>query len=225
MESPEPESAEELHQCPRCGEGLSIPPDVEISLVLYRHRVDCRLYFRKRFLSDLWQQAKDELKALSDSEDAGDIERRASLKQTMAECKQSLDNPRALRREAEELFARADALEVERRFEAERGHSRGVRRPLHIETIEGKPVLATETSKEFFDKNWEWIEDGRWRRPENLADGTMVWRDYPSTEEGNSPNPHAGYFATYLRFETMEELKMRRNRGYFEAMIGSLYPI
>lgn len=264
MEQLEPGFAEEFDECPRCGEELSIPPETEISLVLYRHRadcitngfyecstcgknlpatskdqipavlhqhrVDCYLYVRKQILNALLESAKDERKALDESEVTSDKERRAQLEQTISECKKSLGNLRVLRKEAEVMFKRVDASELERAFEAERGHPRGTRRPLHIEVVEGKPRLFTDTPKEFRDQGWEWLQDNEWRRPEYLREGvpfrtdylpdgtffqpeylpvgTPVWAYYPSKKGKDEPDPNDPFVRYTLRNEPR---KRRRN--------------
>jgi len=196
---------------------LKVSSKDEVPERLHLHRVDCALHFRKKLLNELWETAKNELRGMVVGSDE---ERRARLERHIAEYKKKLDDPRALRQEIESMIKREE-------FEQNMNLSaRGANRYLGVEQIDGKIALVTKTPKEFFDKNWERIEDNRWRRPEHLVDGTMIWADYPSTAGGNAPNPHARCFAKYLRFETKKELEARRERGHFEAMtVWHLIPV
>lgn len=206
-----------FHVCLSCGTKLKVSSKDEVPERLHLHTVDCALHFRKKLLSNLWESAKNELRGIVVGSDE---ERRATLERYIAEYKKKLDDPRALRQEIESMI---------KQEESEQNtilSARGANRYLGVEQIDGKIVLVTKTPKKFFDKNWERIEDNRWRRPEHLVDGTMIWADYPSTAEGNAPNPHARCFAKYLRFETKKELEARRERGHFEAMtVWRLIPV
>lgn len=198
-----------FHECLKCGKKLKVSSKSEVPEKLILHRVDCELYFRKKLLSDLREAAKSEL---SDFPEGFENDRRDELKKNIDEYKKKLDDPGALRLEIDKMLK---TLDSEQEMEPS---GKGGNRYIDVAEIDGKVILITKTPKEFFDKHWERIEYNRWRCPQNLADGTMIWADYPSTADGNAPNPHAGCFARYLRFETKRELKARRERGHFEAM-------
>ena len=205
-----------FHECLKCGMKLKVSSKEEVPERLRGHRVDCELYFRKKGLSDLRETAKNELRELPEGVDN---ERRDTLKKDIARYKKKLDNPGALRLEVELLFK---TLDSEQDSELS---GRGGNRYLGVAEIDGKVIFVTKTPKEFFDKNWERIEYNRWRYPEHL-DGMMIWADYPSTTAGNAPDRHGGCFARYLRFESMQEIEARRERGHFEAMtVWRLIPV
>ena len=206
-----------FHECLKCGNKLKVQSKSEIPEKLLLHRVDCELHFRKKFLSELRETTKSELRELPEGVDD---DRRDELKKYIAQYKEKLDDPGALRLEVVTMFKTLDS-------EPEMEQSgKGGNRYLGVAEIDGKVILTTKTPKEFFDKNWERMEYNRWRRPENLADGPKVWADYPSTADGNAPNPHALCFARYHRFETKKELVARRERGHFEAMtVWRLIPV
>lgn len=203
-----------VHECLKCGKKLEVSSKDKVPGRLHLHRVDCELYFRKNLLNDLSRTARQELRTMGE---AGDPERRATLEKAIAQYSHKLENKKAaekLRQEVVAMFEREDEAEKERVWEAEQGQPRSDFRPLHIEIIDGKERLFTDTPTEFRDAGWEWIEDNKWRKAGFLPDKTPgwltpdgtavpartpVWIECPSTSDGKGPNPNDYFTMYYLR--------------------------
>lgn len=181
--------------CILCREKLPVPTDVTISEVLTHHRKACRIKTTTRVTRQLWADAEKELDELADKEVSDIDERRALLREMKRLWKLALDHPQMIEKEVEISLMR----------------SAGVSKRERITWVEGKPVRIAETPSEVMTKGWEAF-DGKWRRAENLPDGTPVWVEYPSTEDGSRPNPKSKSSRhVYPRNETRKQLKQKRN--------------
>ena len=178
-----------IFECLHCGEKLTIPSTTTLSNILSLHREPCEIKTRTVMYKKLWTKATDELDGLKDLEGSIVDARRTFLKEIRREYKKALDFPKIIKEEVEarrKLLAGADERESN-------------------EWIEGELVRVTRTPKDLLSNHWEW-HNGAWRRAENLADGTKIWAEYPSTLDGKRPNPHADSVSYYPRLESQKQL-------------------